>query len=115
MSKPRISTAAKSAEISAQQLRVAVPALGVDDCNEIKDLPRLLRYVVLDDRTNSLAVERLIAEFVELAPDVPLVFAWANDLEAKTGLSLARELDRCALIGDRPDLRSLADCVRLNA
>ena len=81
--------------------------------DRLKALPRLLRYVVLGNREKSFAEERLIAEIVELAPDIPLASAWIGDGEARLGLALASELDHRAVATDRPDLRSLADCLRL--
>ena len=80
---------------------------------KLKTLPRLLRYVILSDRETSFAAERLIAEITELAPGIPLISVWAEDRDAGSGLALAIELDHRAVADDRPDLRSIADCVRL--
>lgn len=73
--------------------------------DRLKALPRLLRYVVLGNREKSFAEERLVAEIVELAPDIPLASAWIGDGEARLGLALASELDHRAVTTDRPDLR----------
>jgi hypothetical protein len=57
--------------------------------------------------------ERLIAEINELCPQLPQNAAWAARQRLDTGLPLAAELDRRAVIQNEPNLRSLADCVRL--
>ena len=55
--------------------------------DRLKALPRLLRYVVMSNREKSFAEERLIAEIVDLAPDIPLASAWIGDGEARLGLA----------------------------
>ena len=57
--------------------------------------------------------QRLIAEINELCPNLPLNAAWAAAPDVGTGLALAKELDRRAVTQNEPNLRSLADCVRL--
>ena len=57
--------------------------------------------------------QRLIAEIDELCPNLPLTAAFAAALDEGTGLALAIELDARAVTGNEPNLRSLADCVRL--
>jgi ATP-dependent Lon protease len=44
---------------------------------------------------------------------LPLNAAWATAPDVGTGLALAAELDRRAVSQNEPNLRSLADCVRL--
>jgi hypothetical protein len=58
-------------------------------------------------------VQRLIAEINELCPNLPLNAAWAVASDVGTGLALAAELDLRAVTQNEPNLRSLADCVRL--
>jgi ATP-dependent Lon protease len=57
--------------------------------------------------------KRLIAEINELCPQLPENAAWAGVKGHDAGLALAAELDRRAVIQSEPNLRSLADCVRL--
>ncbi len=84
------------------------------DCDErLKGLPRLLRYAMLSTDGSQHVAERLIAEIHELCPHLPHSAAWAFERALDTGLALAAELDRRAVAQDEPNLRSLADCVRL--
>ena len=84
------------------------------DCDErLKGLPRLLRYAMLSTNGSQHVAERLIAEIHELCPQLPHSAAWAFERTLDTGLALAAELDRRAVVQDEPNLRSLADCVRL--
>jgi len=78
-----------------------------------KDLPRLLRYAALLVVKFDDVEQRLIAEIDEICPQLPLNAAWAKGFDAGTGVLLACELDHRAVIGNEPNLRSLADCVRL--
>ncbi len=79
----------------------------------LKGLPRLLRYAMLvSDNANHIE-QRLIAEIDELCPQLPHNAVWTAAPSADTGLALAAELDRRAVIQNEPILRSLADCVRL--
>lgn len=81
---------------------------------KLKGLPRILRYAFLSNRYESIFVrERLIAEIAELAPGLPLTLAWAEEHSPDIGILLATELDHLAVTKDQPDLRGLADCVRL--
>ena len=57
--------------------------------------------------------ERLVAEIAELAPGLTQTVHWVYGDDPGQGLALAAELDQLAVTRDRPDLRSLADCVRL--
>ncbi|MFG3593085.1 AAA family ATPase [Bradyrhizobium sp. RDI18] len=79
----------------------------------LKGLPRLLRYAMLLIEKASHIEQRLIAEIDELCPQLSHNAAWAAALNTATGLKLAAELDRRAVTGNEPDLRSFADCVRL--
>lgn len=84
------------------------------DCDErLKGLPRLLRYAVLSTNGAQHVAERLIAEIHELCPQLPHSAAWASERTFDAGVALAAELDHRAVTRDEPNLRSLADCVRL--
>lgn len=76
-------------------------------------LPRLLRYAMMVVDVSDHVPERLIAEIEELCPQLAQTSAWAEDLSAATGIALASELDKRAVVLDDPNLRSLADSVRL--
>ncbi|MGO9358161.1 MAG: AAA family ATPase [Xanthobacteraceae bacterium] len=80
---------------------------------KLKGLPRLLRYAILSNKDGAFARERLVAEIAELVPGRPLTVAWIRDPAASDVVALAIELDHLAVMQDKPDLRSLADCVRL--
>jgi len=80
---------------------------------KLKGLPRILRYAFLSDRYKSFVHERLVAEIAELVPGLPLTMAWAEERSPNIGIALATELDHLAVTNDQPDLRGLADCVRL--
>jgi hypothetical protein len=81
---------------------------------KLKGLPRILRYAFLSNRYESLFVcERLVAEIAELVPGLSLTVAWAEEQSPDIGVLLAAELDHLAVTKDQPDLRGLADCVRL--
>lgn len=84
-----------------------------EDNERRKGLPRLLRYAMLIIDQARHIEKRLIAEINELCPQLPENAAWAAVLERNTGLALAAELDRRAVVQSEPNLRSLADCVRL--
>jgi ATP-dependent Lon protease len=79
----------------------------------LKQLPRLLRYAMLSVRNDDLTSARLTAEIAELCPDLPHNLVWSIHPTAENGVALAAELDFRAASQDQPDLRSLADCVRL--
>jgi ATP-dependent Lon protease len=84
------------------------------DCDErLKGLPRLLRFAMLISHKARHIKQRLIAEINELCPNLPLNAAWAAAPDVGAGLALAAELDRRAVTQNEPNLRSLADCVRL--
>jgi len=86
-----------------------------------RDLPRLLRYAMLVSANGRYIDQRLAAEIDTLCPDLALTAGWfagratesGQNLGTDVGLLLAAELDRRAVGDDRPDLRSLADCVRM--
>lgn len=85
-----------------------------DADDRLKGLPRILRYAMLiNDHTDGSIAQRLMAEIAELCPDLPVNIAWAADPATTTGLALAAELDRLAVLYDLPLLRSLGDCARL--
>jgi ATP-dependent Lon protease len=79
----------------------------------LKDLPRLLRYAMLITDSADHIEQRLIAEIEELCPQLPHNAAWAAALGVDAGLVLAAELDHRAVTQNEPNLRSVADCVRL--
>src|ERR1700736_96356 len=79
----------------------------------LKGLARLLRYAMLVSDNASHIEQRLMAEIDELCPNLPLNAAWAVAPNVDTGLALASELDRRAVTQNEPNLRSIADCVRL--
>jgi ATP-dependent Lon protease len=79
----------------------------------LKGLPRLLRFAMLISHKAHHIKPRLIAEISELCPALALNAAWATTADFATGLALAKELDRRAVTEDQPQLRGLADCVRL--
>ncbi|MEH2562408.1 AAA family ATPase [Bradyrhizobium sp. AZCC 2289] len=79
----------------------------------MKNLPRLLRYAMLVTDSADHVEQRLIAEIDELCPQLPHNAAWAAALGVDAGLVLAAELDHRAVTRNEPNLRSLADCVRL--
>ncbi len=80
---------------------------------KLQRLPRILRYAVLGKRRKTYLRERLVAEIAELAPGLMQTMRWVYDDDPGQGTALAAELDQLAVTRDRPDLRSLADCVRL--
>jgi ATP-dependent Lon protease len=79
----------------------------------LKDLPRLLRYAMLVADSADHVAQRLIAEIDELCPHLLHNAAWAAAPNVATGLKLAAELDHRAVTQNEPNLRSIADCVRL--
>lgn len=85
----------------------------VDWDERLKGLPRLLRFAMLISHKAHHIKPRLIAEISELCPALALNAAWAATAGFATGLALAKELDRRAVTENQPQLRGLADCVRL--
>lgn len=92
-----------------------------DTEERFKNLPRILRYAMLVATAGKHIDQRLAAEIDTLCPDLALNTGWlvrrttefSDELGTDLGLLLAAELDRLAVGDDRPDLRSLADCVRM--
>ena len=79
----------------------------------LKGLPRLLRYAMLITDSAEHVEQRLIAEIDQLCPQLPHATIWTVAPGVDAGLALAAELDHRAVIQNEPNLRSLADCVRL--
>lgn len=80
---------------------------------KLKDLPRILRIALLVDRRSGYVHDRLIADIETLSPGLALTAAFATTDDPATALALAKELDRLAVADDVPELRHIADCVRL--
>jgi ATP-dependent Lon protease len=85
----------------------------VEDDERLKSLPRILRYAILVSKSQDYVWQRLVAEIDELCPGLPLNAAWAKARDVGLGVALAVELDHRAVTQNEPNLRSLADCVRL--
>jgi ATP-dependent Lon protease len=79
----------------------------------LKDLPRILRVALLINRKSGDIHDRLVADIETLSPGLPLTAAFATNDDPATALALAKELDRLAVADDVPELRHIADCVRL--
>jgi ATP-dependent Lon protease len=80
---------------------------------QLKELPRILRVALLINRNNGDIHDRLVADIETMSPDLPLTAAFATSDDPATALALAKELDRLAVADDVPELRHIADCVRL--
>ena len=80
---------------------------------KIAGLPRLLRYALLRINDGVLIEQRLTAEIEALCPGLALNTAWAKDWRPELAFALAAELDHRAVASDKPELRALADSVRL--
>lgn len=89
----------------------AADAAEIDD--DLQQLPRILRIVRLRARDDSFIMKRLIGDVAALCPGLPQIAAFVAGRDDDSALALAAELDRLAASEDRPELRSLADCVRL--
>jgi len=116
MSADRTSDDADDADLPAVQRDAVSTGAAADSADwdqRLKGLPRLLRFAMLISGNARHIKQRLIAEINELCPNLPLNAAWAAAPDLGTGLALAAELDRCAVSQNEPNLRSLADCVRL--
>jgi len=83
------------------------------DDERFKGLPRLLRYAMMSLEWADHIEKRLIAEIEELCPQLPHSIAWTIAPNLDNALALAAELDRRAVAQNDPNLRSLADSVRL--
>lgn len=79
----------------------------------LKDLPRILRYAAMIGYDTDHVPERLIAEIEELCPGLSENRAFSARRSPETGKRLANALDHRAAALDKPELRSLADGVRL--
>jgi hypothetical protein len=80
---------------------------------KFKGLPRILRIALLIDQGRSDVHDRLVADVVTLRPGLPLTAVFAASGDHATALALANDLDRCAVADDEPELRHIADCIRL--
>lgn len=78
-----------------------------------KNLPRILRVALLINQRSRNIHDRLVADIEMLRPGLPLTAKFATVDDAATALALAKDLDRCAVADDAPELRHLADCVRV--
>ncbi|MBB4427605.1 hypothetical protein GGD66_006188 [Bradyrhizobium sp. CIR48] len=92
---------------------IGAAADSADWDERLKGLPRLLRYGLLAVDGADHLEERLIAEINELCPGLPHNVAWATSRSLEAAMALATELDRRAAAQNEPELRSLADSVRL--
>jgi len=116
MSADRTSDDADDADLPAVERDAVSTGAAADSADwdeRLKGLPRLLRFAMLISGNARHINQRLIAEINELCPNLPLNAAWAAAPDVGTGLALAAELDRRAVTQNEPNLRSLADCVRL--
>ena len=98
---------------AADSVSTGAAADSADGDHRLSKLPRLLRYALLVSESVGNVHQRLIAEIDELCPNLSHNTAYAAALDQGTGLTLAAELDGRAVREDKPNLRSLADCVRL--
>lgn len=80
---------------------------------KLHGLPRLLRYAWLSSNNGFLIEARLTAEIEALCPGLVLNTAWSRERLPGPALALAAELDQLSARDDRPELRSVADSVRL--
>jgi ATP-dependent Lon protease len=106
----------KDVDLPVVELDAASTGAAADsaDCDErMKGLPRVLRYAMLISRNAPHIEQRLIAEINEVCPNLPLNAAWGAALDPTVGLTLAADLDRRAVTHNEPNLRRLADCIRL--
>jgi ATP-dependent Lon protease len=116
MSADRTSNDADDADLPAAELDAVSTGAAADSADfdeRLKGLPRLLRFAMLISHKARHIKQRPIAEINELCPNLPLNAAWTAAPDVETGLALAAELDRRAVTQNEPNLRSLADCVRL--
>lgn len=100
-----------TAEDEAASTGAAAESSDLDE--QLKKLPRLLRYAMLSTEGGERIQERLVAEINELCPGLAQTAAWLGAQTPASGLELAAELDQRAVKQDEPTLRSLSDCVRL--
>ena len=81
--------------------------------DRFKGLPRVQRYAMLFIERADQIPQRLMAETTELCPQLPENIAWAASQTPESALALAAKIDHLAASQNNPDLRGLADCVRL--
>jgi ATP-dependent Lon protease len=116
MSADRTSDDADDADLPAVERDAVSTGAAADSADwdeRLKGLPRILRFAMLISHKGRHIKQRLIAEINLLCPNLPLNAAWAAAPDVGAGLALAAELDRRAVTQNEPNLRSLADCVRL--
>lgn len=80
---------------------------------KLKGLPRIVRVALLINRGSRDIHDRLIADIEMLRPGLPLTAAFATSDDPARAMALAQDLDHCAVADDIPELRHIADCVRL--
>jgi ATP-dependent Lon protease len=102
------------AAVERDAVSTGAAADSADWDERLKGLPRVLRFALLFSHKAPHIKQRLIAEINELCPHLPLSAAWAASPDVVTGLALAKELDHRAVAQNEPNLRSLADCLRLS-
>lgn len=85
-----------------------------DQRRRIEGLPRILRYALLArNMIDGDVICRLVAEIEAICPDLAEIRVWAVVCNEQSGVALATDLDRLAVVRDMPLLRTLGDCVRL--
>ncbi|QAU44345.1 AAA family ATPase [Bradyrhizobium guangzhouense] len=99
--------------VESDDVLTGAAADSADSEDQLKGLPRVLRYAKLIGDHASHIEKRLIAEIHELCPDLVMNVGSDVPLEVDAGLALATELDRRAVKDNDPNLRSLSDSVRL--
>jgi ATP-dependent Lon protease len=99
--------------VDEEIILVGAAADAADLEEKLKKLPRILRVALLINQGRRDIHDRLVADVETLHPGLPLTAAFATLDDQTTALALAKELDRCAVADDVPELRHIADCVRL--
>jgi ATP-dependent Lon protease len=89
----------------------AADATDLDE--KLKGLPRIMRVAFLINQRSPDIHDRLVADIEMLCPGLPLTARFATADDPAAALALAKELDRRAVADDEPELRHIADCVRL--
>lgn len=83
---------------------------------DMDGLPRILRYAVMASSDQRSARGRLVAEILELAPELhDDARSWMLTIALEQTIALSARLDRLSVEQDKPALWSLADCVRVIA
>jgi hypothetical protein len=96
-----------------RNLTAAAGAESADADEPEATLPRLLRYALASLHSTNQLRDRLLGDIVALAPNMEDLATRWTEKPAKTAALLAKALDTGAVEGDRPALRTLADCVRI--